>query len=73
MKFAMRFILPVLFFVSLAASVLVYFAAGMLHTRWARGVCAVIGRGCADPWIIYAGASLLLALNLLQRGFRDRS
>jgi hypothetical protein len=68
----MRFVLPVLFCISLAASVLVYFAAGMLYySQWARSICAVIGKGCDHPWFIYAGTASLLVLALLQREFRS--
>jgi hypothetical protein len=68
----MRFILPILLCISLAASVLVYFAAGMLYySPWARSICVVVGKGCDHPWIIYAGAASLLVLILSPREFRS--
>jgi hypothetical protein len=66
-KRRVKAVLPILFFLALTMSVLVYFAAGLQsHEQWATGVCRVVGKLCDDPWIIYAGTAIFLAMALLQ-------
>jgi hypothetical protein len=63
----MKEILPILFFLALGMSVLVYFEAGLQsHEPWATGVRRVAGKLCDDPWIIHAGIATILATVLLQ-------